>query len=100
MAGATPRLIILDLDMPEMNGFQVLAQLKQFRPQQLIPIIIYSAMDSLNNPQFKLNGVVSFVTKGQTIPSILEIFDRIENHGDEWKKAFATIVLPIASEAL
>lgn len=33
-----------------------------------------------------------------TVPEILSIFDHMEEFSNDWKKAFATIVIPIASD--
>ncbi|MEW6291308.1 MAG: response regulator [Thermodesulfobacteriota bacterium] len=41
----TPDLILLDLQMPEMNGFQVLTKLAADERQKKIPVIILTALD-------------------------------------------------------
>jgi CheY-like chemotaxis protein len=42
-----PRLILLDLMMPEMNGWQVIAALKSFNLTRAIPVILLSARRDL-----------------------------------------------------
>lgn len=42
-----PKLILLDLMMPEMNGWQVIAALKSFSPTRTIPVILLSARRDL-----------------------------------------------------
>ncbi len=42
-----PKLILLDLMMPEMNGWQVIAALKSFNPTRTIPVILLSARRDL-----------------------------------------------------
>lgn len=42
----TPDLVILDINMPEMNGIEVLRQMKELQPH--LPVILCSAY-----PQFK-----------------------------------------------
>ena len=41
-----PDLILLDILMPEMNGYAVLAELKATRETQNIPVIIITGLDS------------------------------------------------------
>jgi len=40
-----PALIIMDLQMPRMNGFQVVEELKKFKATASIPIIMLSSHD-------------------------------------------------------
>jgi class 3 adenylate cyclase/signal transduction histidine kinase len=50
-------LILLDILMPEMNGYQVLAELKADKELNRIPIIMISALD-------EINGVVRCIEMG------------------------------------
>jgi CheY-like chemotaxis protein len=47
---ATPGIIFLDLNMPEMNGWQCLAKLKNTKEYERIPVIIYTTS---SNPRDK-----------------------------------------------
>lgn len=38
----TPDVIFLDINMPQMNGWQVLSTLKQYEPYESVPVIMYS----------------------------------------------------------
>jgi len=73
-----PDLILLDIDMPEMNGFQVCEQLKADVTLKDIPVIFISA---LNNTIDKVKafhvGGVDYVTKPFQLP---EIRSRVEAH--------------------
>ena len=42
-------LVLLDIIMPEMDGYQVLAQMKQDRILRDVPVIVISAMDDLES---------------------------------------------------
>jgi CheY-like chemotaxis protein len=45
-----PDLVLLDLMMPEMDGFQFLAKKEKFPEIQSIPVILISARDPLGQP--------------------------------------------------
>ncbi|HVV70889.1 MAG TPA: response regulator, partial [Verrucomicrobiae bacterium] len=57
-------LILLDLGLPGMNGFELLRQLKESPETQLIPIIVLTAWNSTNDKLrgFEL-GAVDYLTK-------------------------------------
>jgi putative nucleotidyltransferase with HDIG domain len=59
-----PELILLDIRMPEMNGFEVCRRLKEHPETRNVPIIFVSAMSETNEKVqgFEL-GAVDFVTK-------------------------------------
>ena len=59
-----PELILLDVKMPEMSGFDVCRQLKQNTETQTIPVIFLSGLTDLDERVlgFQL-GAVDFVTK-------------------------------------
>ena len=42
-------LVLLDIEMPEMDGFEVLAQLKEDRALRDIPVIVTSSLEGLDN---------------------------------------------------
>jgi two-component system cell cycle response regulator len=49
VAAHTPDLILLDIMMPEMDGFQVLSQLKAEKAWRDIPVIVISAMTDMGS---------------------------------------------------
>lgn len=59
-----PSVVLLDLDMPEMDGFEVLRNLKENPATQHVPVIVLSGLQS---PQDKVTafdlGAVDYVTK-------------------------------------
>lgn len=59
-----PDLVLLDVDMPGMDGFDVCRALKEFEETRKIPVIFVTAMDDDVNEEkgFKL-GAVDYVTK-------------------------------------
>ena len=59
-----PDLILLDVMMPEMDGYAVLAKLRASVAHRDIPVMFVSAMDSIENEQLGLElGAVDYITK-------------------------------------
>ena len=59
-----PHLILLDIKMPEINGFEVCNLLKKEENLKEIPIIFISALDDIENKVKALNsGGVDYITK-------------------------------------
>jgi two-component system response regulator ResD len=75
-------LVLLDIIMPEMDGFQVLQQIKQ-RPQLsgvLVVVLSVSGHES-DIAKSKKNGAIDYLVK--TEYSMKEIIQRIKFHLDE-----------------
>ncbi len=70
-----PRLILLDLMMPGMNGFTVIAHLQKEATTRTIPIIVLSSLDVTNTSLTQLPSIYHTIRKGS--PQFLEIRDRI-----------------------
>jgi DNA-binding response OmpR family regulator len=77
-AQETPDLILLDINMPEMNGYQVCEQLKSSARLSGIPVIFLSA---LHAPEDKLKGFraggVDYISKPFHLE---EVQARVETH--------------------
>jgi PAS domain S-box-containing protein len=58
MGHTPPELILLDLMMPEMDGFQFLSQVRQLPDWQAIPVIVVTAMSLSDVERQQLNGSV------------------------------------------
>ena len=73
-----PDLILLDIRMPEMNGYQVCKRLKADAPTCDIPIIFISALDAIQDKvkAFAVGGV-DYVTKPLQVEEVLA---RVETH--------------------
>ena len=57
-------MVMLDLEMPEMNGYEVLVQMKDDPKLREIPVVIISAMDSQNSVSQCLQlGALDFLVK-------------------------------------
>ena len=67
-----PDLVILDLMMPGMNGFEVAAALKADEATRAIPIVVLTAKDMTEDDKVRLNGnVASVVKKGGEATAVL-----------------------------
>ena len=73
-----PDLILLDVMMPEMNGYEVCEQLKASPKTRSIPVIFLSALDDVSDKvkAFEV-GAVDYITKPFQEKEVLA---RVENH--------------------
>jgi putative two-component system response regulator len=77
-AEPAPHLILLDIMMPEMDGFEVIRRLKAEPKTQAIPVIFLSAKALPEDKQKGLDlGAVDYITK--PIDPIM-ILDRVKAH--------------------
>ena len=59
-----PDLILLDLILPKMNGFEVLTQLKAMDETKLIPVIILTNLEQIENIQKAIAlGATTYLVK-------------------------------------
>jgi signal transduction histidine kinase/CheY-like chemotaxis protein len=58
-----PELILLDLMMPEMDGFEFVARLRKMPVGQSIPIVVVTAKDVTMEDRLKLNGYVEQILR-------------------------------------
>lgn len=73
-----PDLILLDIMMPEMDGYEVLAKLRENPLTQDIPVIFVTAMDSDEDEERGLAlGVIDYITKPVRPPIFLA---RVRNY--------------------
>jgi len=73
-----PHLILLDIEMPEMNGFEALVQLKLDKRFSNIPVIFLTSLNDVSSEVrgFEL-GVVDFITKPFSAPVLM---NRVKMH--------------------
>lgn len=73
-----PDLILLDIEMPLMSGYDVCKKLKESSATKDIPIIFVSAKDSLKDEEYGLKlGAIDYIKK-PFHPAIIKI--RVKNH--------------------
>lgn len=62
--GKKPDLILLDVNMPDFNGYEILERLNRGESTRDIPVMILTVMDSVSDEEKGLNaGAVDFITK-------------------------------------
>ncbi|MBZ0316080.1 MAG: response regulator [Anaerolineae bacterium] len=66
MAENRPAVIVLDLMMPEMDGFQFIEAMREHEEWRRIPIVVVTALDLSSDDRQRLNGYVQkVIQKGQ-----------------------------------
>jgi len=79
-----PDLILLDIMMPEMDGYEVCSRLKQDTALQDIPVIFFTAKNSREDEARGFEwGVVDYIAKPFYIPAVKA---RIRSHLEQKKK--------------
>jgi putative two-component system response regulator len=74
----TPDLILLDIEMPEINGYEAIKRLKEDKKTRDIPVIFLTARDDPGSELEGLNlGAIDYVSKPFSPPLLLK---RLENH--------------------
>ncbi|MEQ9487144.1 ATP-binding response regulator [Coleofasciculus sp. F4-SAH-05] len=75
VAITSPDLILLDVVMPEMDGFEVCRRLKAQEETQDIPVIFMTAVADRGNPSYKIKGLklgaVDYISKPIQLEEVL-----------------------------
>ena len=72
-----PALILLDIDMPEMDGYEAIKILKSKPETKDIPVIFLTGMtDSANEDKGYALGAVDFITKPFDPPSLISCIEK------------------------
>ena len=109
VAASLPELILLDVRMPGMDGFEVLRQLKAQKQSRDIPVILLTAFTEVENrvEGFKL-GAVDFISKPfqhdellARVHTHLELFRlhaRLEHQAAELQRAYEQLQTATSDE--
>jgi PAS domain S-box-containing protein len=76
LSDAQPNLILLDLMMPEMDGFEFLAELRNNKQRQAIPVVVVTGADLSEADHRHLNGGVEKVLS-KSAYSREELFEEV-----------------------
>jgi CheY-like chemotaxis protein len=86
---ALPRLVLLDLHMPRLDGFEVLARLRADERTRLLPVLVYSSSDLESDKCDALRrGANGYVHKPVGFKDACETIARIER---DWLSAGAAL---------
>ncbi|HSH68612.1 MAG TPA: response regulator, partial [Deferrisomatales bacterium] len=90
-----PDLILLDINMPQMDGFEVIQRLKADTTTSMVPIIVFSARQSEEDKVRALKlGADDYVTKPFNILELGARIDRLLNRTRSGVSASSTTGLP------
>ena len=81
----TPDLILLDVEMPEMDGFEALSKLKSSEQLKAIPVAFLTTKNDTETETrgFEM-GAVDFISKPFSPPVLIK---RIETHIGNWERS-------------
>ena len=75
--GTNPDLVLMDLMMPEMNGYEATAELKADDGTRHIPVLALTAKAMRGDEERgRQAGVDAYITKPFRISQVLEVVDR------------------------
>jgi chemotaxis family two-component system response regulator Rcp1 len=77
----TPALVLLDLNMPKKDGFQVLKEMKSDQMLKSIPVVVLTTSDRDNDVERAyLLGCNSFIVKPVSFESFLKVLISIKEY--------------------
>jgi DNA-binding response OmpR family regulator len=85
-----PRLTLLDLRMPEMNGIEVLKDIRKLDPQADVMILTAWGSDALERQARQL-GVTDFLSKRMTLDVVMASLERMQQRRDKTATAKASV---------
>jgi DNA-binding response OmpR family regulator len=73
------QLVLLDIMLPKMSGYDVLAQMKRNANMRNVPVIIVSALADIDDQARGMQlGAAEYITKGEMLPSA--VIDKIKHY--------------------
>jgi CheY-like chemotaxis protein len=83
-AAPWPSLILLDLNMPRMDGREALAEIKADRALRRIPVIVLTTSDDREEVATAYDlGANAFITKPVSYAGLLEVMGTVAKHWSE-----------------
>jgi CheY-like chemotaxis protein len=74
-----PDIIVLDLNLPRINGHEVLAQIKQDKSLKCIPVLILTTSNDRNDVRVSYDLHANcYITKPSSLSRLVEIAQEIE----------------------
>ena len=79
-SGYLPHLILIDLNMPRMSGFELLDELKKDDKLRRIPTIVLTTSGAQRDMKEAYNRLAnSFITKPADYPGLVKMVDSLES---------------------
>ena len=76
--GQLPELVLLDLNMPRMNGFEVLAALKASEALQTLPVVVFTTSTaSIDRVRVQELGANAFLSKPSGFTEVAQLLHSI-----------------------
>ena len=72
-----PRLIVMDIMMPDINGLQVSRKIKQKPDYQSLPILLVSAIDRLRDDRLRNSGADDIIYKPFDLDRLIAKVDEL-----------------------
>lgn len=72
----TPDIIFMDINMPGMSGFQLLAEFKKSKKISKIPVILFSTSDFYEK-EAKAFEVMDYIVKPHTLNDLINLIRQI-----------------------
>ncbi len=66
LVAATPAVILMDLMMPEMNGFELLEELRKHEEWRELPVVVMTSKDLTSEDRGRLHGSVETILQKST----------------------------------
>jgi CheY-like chemotaxis protein len=76
LSQSVPNVILLDLMMPEMDGFQLVAEMQKHPVWRRIPVIVVTARDLTTEDRARLNSGIELVMRKETF-SAANLIERV-----------------------
>src|SRR6202158_2464390 len=100
LANQQPDIILLDVMMPGMDGYQVVGKIKENPATRNIPVIMLTALDDRNAKMLGLNAVAEdFLTKpvdrAELCVRVRNLL-RLKTYGDKLRTAHAALAIALA----
>jgi CheY-like chemotaxis protein len=77
LESSAPDLILLDLMMPEMDGFQFMVELRRSAQWRQVPVIVVTSKDLTADDRSRLNGEVTQILRKGTY-TFEELLDEVQ----------------------
>ena len=75
-ASQKPDIILLDIILPDIDGFGVLDNLKKNEKTALIPVVMLTAIkDKISVSKAKAGGAAEYISKPFTVQELLNVID-------------------------